>query len=709
VTRPVSIQFPRSVTEHQLVAFCRGLSGLRAPWWRSLFAGQPVIRFELHASEEGIAHFLWLPARARDYVLGQLRVSIPGARVEPADPGSAMVVDAIELRVTGLDAPLRTDSATESSAAILATLQPLREGETVVIQWLISPDRFRPGFNAFDRLLGREPASGDVLRAQREKRSEPAFAATVRIGASAPTVDRTRHLVRRTLGAFHLGTTERASFRRRLLPGALVGHQLTDGLRPIATWPCLLNAREIAAFLGVPIEGPAVAGLELGAARLLPPPARLARKGRIIGRATFPGATRPVALSVEDSLRHLHVIGPTGVGKSTLMAGLILGDISSGRAVIAIDPKGDLIMEVLERIPAERASDVIVFDPADASRPVGFNLLEGISEAPELITDHVVGIFHRLYSAFWGPRTDDILRAAVLTLAQEPGMTLAEVPVLLTDGGFRRRLLGRLNDHVLESFWGWFESLSDAERAQAVGPVLNKLRAFLLRRRLRTVIGQAESKISLERVITERKILLVSLAKGVLGEDAAGLLGAAVIARLWQTVQARAAIPAKDRHPVFCHIDEFQDYIQLPTPLGDVLAQARGYGLGLTLAHQHLGQLPKDVRDAVINNARSKVVFQTSAADARVLARELGPIVEPDDLQALGAFEAYLAAAGGRSVLPPVSIRTLPLGPGMGRAQAIRAASRQRYGREADAVDAEIRARAERIPERLVVGTRRRS
>lgn len=709
MSRPVSIVFPRSVSEDQLVTFCRGLTGLRAPWWKALLAGQPIVRFELRASSEGIAHLLWTPDRGRDFVLGQLRVAIPGTRVEPADVEPAPITDAIELRTSAADSPLRTDAAAESSAAVLATLQPLGDHESVVVQWLIAPDRHRGDLDFFDRLLGREPVSGEALRGQREKRTEPAFATSIRIGAAAPSTDRTRELVRRTLGAFHLGTTQRASFRRRLLPAALIRHQLTHGLRPIATWPCLLNAREIAAFMGAPIDGPAVAGLELGAARLLPPPAKLARRGRIVGRATFPGASRTVALTVEDSLRHLHVIGPTGVGKSTLMAGLILGDIAAGRAVVAIDPKGDLIAEVLERIPPARARDVIVFDPADAARPVGFNLLAGITDAPELITDHVVGIFHRLYSAFWGPRTDDILRAAVLTLSQEPGMTLAEVPVLLTDAGFRRRLLGRLDDHVLESFWGWFESLSDAERAQAVGPVLNKLRAFLMRKRVRNVIGQAESTISLERVIGERKILLVSLAKGVLGEDAASLLGAALIARLWQTVQARAALPASQRHPVFCHIDEFQDYLDLPTPLGDVLAQARGYGLGLTLAHQHLGQLPKPVRDAVINNARSKVVFQTSHADARVLARELGPILEPDDLQALGAFEAYLAAAAGRSVLPPVSIRTLPLGPGNGGASAIRAASRQRYGRNAADVDAEIRARAERLPERLVVGTRRRS
>lgn len=705
MTDALSIRFPRDVAEAQATAFWRGLAGLRLPWWRAVISGQPVVRFEVRANASGIAHLLWAPEGSEDYVAGQLRASLPGARIEPADPEAPQAIDAIELRTTTVTAPLRTDAAAEAGAALLATLQPLRDGESIVLQWLAVPSRLPTPNRLIDQLLGREPAGQD--RETQAKLEEPAFGASIRIGASAESLERARHLIRRSLGAFHLGTTPSVSFRRRFLPGALVRHQLHRALPPIASWPCLLNAKELAAFTGAPIESPAVAGLDLGTSRLLPPPAGLAQRGRAIGRATFPGANRQVALRTEDSLRHLHVIGPTGVGKSTLLANLILSDATAGRAVIAIDPKGDLIADVLDRIPANRERDVIVFDPADDARPVGFNLLEGITEAPELITDHVVGTFHRLYSAFWGPRTDDVLRAAILTLSRKPGMTLAEVPQLLTDGGFRQRLLSRLDDHVLEGFWAWFESLSEGERAQAVGPVLNKLRAFLMRRRLRNVIGQAESTISIEQVFERKQILLVSLAKGLLGEEAASLLGAALIARLWQVTQSRAALPAKQRHAVFCHIDEFQDYLDLPTPLGDVLAQARGYGLGLTLAHQHLGQLPKPVRDAVLANARSKVVFQTTHADARILARELGPILDPDDLQSLGAFEAYAAVAAGRAVLPPVSIETLPPKEPTGRAGAIRRASRERYGRDAATVDAEIRARAERLPERLVVGTRR--
>ncbi len=699
------LTFPRDAAAEQVLAFVRCLSGLRRPWWRALLTGQPVVCLEIRADHSGLRHLLGVPPGMSEYVLAQLRQSLPGIRTEEATREPEATSEALELRLNNNLSPLSAEHPAEASAAVMAGLLPLSPGEHAVIQWLIAPSRFPlESWAPWER-----PPSAAAQRALRDKQSEPAFAVAVRLGAASRSRERSQGIVRRLLGPFHLGTTPEATFRRRLIPSGFVSSQIAGASRPLFSWPALLNARELAAFLGLPIGGPLLPGLTLGTARHLPPSSELPERGRVIGEATFPGAERRLALSTEDSLRHLHAIGPTGVGKSTLLTSLAIQDAAAGHATIVIDPKGDLADDVLDRLPRARARDVIVFDPTDAERPVGFNLLEGVEAAPELITDHVVGIFHRLYSAFWGPRTDDILRAGVLTLAGEPGMTLCEVPTLLTDPGFRRRVLGRVDDHVLESFWGWFESLSEAERGQAIGPVTNKLRSFLLRKRLRNVIGQAESTISLEQVLAKRQVLVVSLAKGVLGEDAASLLGAALIARLWQAAQGRAALAPSERHPTFCHIDEFQDYLSLPTSLGGVLAQARGYGLGLTLSHQHLGQLPKPVREAVLANARSKVVFQTTATDARVLARELGPELTAEDLQSLGAFEAYVAAAAGRRVLPPTSIKTLPPGKSTGLGERIRTHSRERYGRPAGEVEREIRARSEREPEPSAVGTRRRS
>lgn len=708
--------FPRETRSEQIVAFARSLSGLLPPWWRR-WLGTPTLVFEVASDEQGIAHRLIAPTGQAGYVLGQLRAAIPGTRVERDELVPAAVRAATELRVSSERVPLRTDQPEATAAGLLATLQPRRAGESSVIQWTLAPVP-SGGFRGNVRLPsllaelslgdGRVQASLPIeeARAEREKRSEPQVHAVCRLGVLAASSGRELQLLRRMIGAFHAGNAPGVSFRVRWLPAGLVARRIAQ--RRPGAWTSLLNAKEVAAFLAIPIGSPQLPGLTLGGARHLAPSSDLPRRGRVLGRSTFPGAERPLALSVEDSLRHVHVLGPTGVGKTTLLSGLIVGDMAAGRGVVVVDPKGDLVADVLDRVPRERVGDVILLDPTDADRPVGLNLLAGASESPELVSDQVVSIFHGLFKAFWGPRTDDILRSAILTLAGQPGMTLVEVPQLLTDEGFRRRMVATVDDPVaLGPFWAWYEAMSPAERAQAAGPVLNKLRTFLLRRRLRNVIGQAESTFELEAVLSERKILLVSLSKGLLGDEAAGLLGSAVIARLWHAVQGRAALPPQVRTPVFAHVDEFQDYLHLPTSLADILAQSRAYGFGLTLANQHLGQLPPLVRTAVLANARTKVVFQTAASDAQVLTKEFQPHLTAADLQALGPFEAVVAAVAGNRVLPPASMVTLPPSEPTGFGAQARELSRQRYGRDRAAVEATMRDRLERRPEGTIKRRRR--
>lgn len=539
--RPFRLVFPYGTEPAQVVAFGRGLAGLLPPWWKR-WAYTPFVVFEVEADTEGIRHRLLLPAASTPYVLAQLRASLPGVRVEEDDSPRPWVTAAAELRLSNFRYPLRADEPEAAAAGLLATLQPLGSEEGVVVQWIVSPAPVprRPvdlsglavladlGFGPA-RLQANLPASERA--AEREKNAEPAVWAVGRIGARAGSRERARTLVRLVEGAFHVTSVPGVSLRRRWLPERLVARRITRRTVPLVRWPALLNARELAAVAGLPMGELTLPGLALAGTRQLAPSPAVPRTGRVLGRATFPGAERPLALSVADSLRHLAVVGPTGVGKSTLLLNLIAGDLAAGRAVIVVDPKGDLVADALDRLPAHRVRDLVLLDPTDATRPVGFNPLAQAGP-PELAADSVVDIFRGLYAAFWGPRTDDVLRASLLTLSREPGMTLAEVPVLLSDEGFRRRLTGSLDDYVLEGFWAWYEALSPGERAQAIGPVLNKLRAFLLRPRLRRVIGQSESTFSLEEVLADGRVLLVNLSKGQLGEDAAALLGATILAAL---------------------------------------------------------------------------------------------------------------------------------------------------------------------------------
>ena len=391
-----------------------------------------------------------------------------------------------------------------------------------------------------------------------------------------------------------------------------------------------------------------------------------------------------------DSLQHLHAIGPTGVGKSTLLLNLITQDMADGRSVVVIEPKGDLIEDVLSRVPDERHCDVILIDPNDKAFPVGLNPLAPMGRPPELVADQLLGVFHKLYAAHWGPRTQDILGAALQTLAQVPGSTLVGLPLLLTDQGFRRRMLKHISDPVaLEPFWAGYEAWSDNERNMAIAAVMNKLRPFLMRPQLRAMLGQSRPRFDIREVFTERKILLVNLSKGALGSETAALLGGLIISQLWQATLGRSAIDPTRRHPVFVTIDEFQDYLVLPTDLGDALGQARGLGVGFASGHQHLQQLDAATRAAVLANARNRVAFQLAPDDARVMAGG-SKVPEAADFSSLGAFECYVQLVAGDAVQPWVSARTLPPPERSSKPEAVRTTSRERYGTPRADVDAEV-------------------
>ncbi len=406
-----------------------------------------------------------------------------------------------------------------------------------------------------------------------------------------------------------------------------------------------------------------------------------------------------MALTAADSLHHLHVLGPTGVGKSTLLLNLIAQDMNAGRGLVVIEPKGDLVHEVLRRVPERRQPDVVVLDPTDEARPVGLNPLAVNGRSPELVADSLLAVFHALYRSSWGPRTQDILHAGLLTLAGTGNATLVALPRLLSDAAFRRRVVGTLDDPIaLGPFWAGFEAWTEAERTTAIAPVMNKLRPFLLRANLRRVIGQVRPRFDVRQVFSGRKILLVNLSKGRLGPEAAALLGSLVVAQLWQATLERSAVPATRRHPVFVYFDEFQDYLHLPTDLSDALTAARGFGVGLTLAHQHLHQLEPAMRAAVLANARSRVGFQLAYDDARVMASGSSQ-VDPEDFQGLGRFEAYAALLAGGSVQPWCSLRTTAPGAPISDAAVVRTASRQHYGIDRQEVEAEL--------ERLLAGRQR--
>lgn len=705
------VRFPADLKPEVVQAFLRVLSGLPRTWLPH--HGESTVVFETVATGHEIHHYLHVPEGQASFVVSQLRALIPTARITEAAVKRVAPSLGIEVQLSDRDRELDTTDPVTTAASLMASTQPLQSSEGVVIQWLLAPAIPHPvrsdgtgvASTWKQALMPTGKPDPEIVKAARDKVSAPLFRAVGRVGVVGDDPDRARHLLWRVMGSLHSLRQPGVSLRRRWLPEHMVARRVASARTPILSYPCRLNARELTGLIAWPIQGPQIPGLALAGSRSTLPDPAVPRGPRVVGEATFSGAERPIALPEREALHHLHVVGPTGVGKSTLLANLILQDIADGRGVVVIDPKGDLVADVADRIPAGQADRVVLLDPTDEGRPIGLNLLAGAHEAPELVTDQVIAIFHQMYAAFWGPRTQDVLHAGLLTLSAEPGLTLCELPVLLTNDAFRRRLVSRIDDAIaLGPFWNWYDQLKSGERAQAIGPVQNKLRPLLLRRRVRNIIGQAQPTFTMTEVLAEPKVLLVSLAKGLLGPEAASLIGSLVVAQLWQAVQARAGMPAAQRRPAFVYADEFQEYTALPTDIADVLAQARGFGVGMVLAHQHLGQVPAQVRAAVMANARSRVVFQAAADDAGVLSRQLSGGLTPNDLQDLGAFEIYASLYAGGRVRSPISARTYPMPEPLRTSERVRDASRSRYGRDRAAVEAEIVSRQQQTPPERPVG-----
>lgn len=672
----------------------------------------------------------WLGTDAPDIsarVLAVLRPQLAAAngalRAEEADPAvttptSGIVIAATSVRMRGhRRVPLGVTELPVLEATtrgLLAALSNAGRNEIVVWQLVLGP-RFAPRRVTRNSVAGDQSIASALLgtgsrpdarayRDQTEKYASYGFGCALRIGVHATTTERAQRLISTTVGAIRGLEAPGVGIRRSHVSVAAVADRRSPWL-----WPLQLSVPEVAGLLGWPLGRDPEAvlpGVPPVHPKLLPPTAALPETGRVLGVATaHPG--RSVAIRPDDALRHLHVIGPTGVGKSTLLARLALSDMDADHGLAVIDPKGDLIQDLLARVPTHRRDDVVVLDATDVS-PVGINGLaaplrdDGTPEPgwdPDLAADTVLSVFRGLYADSWGPRTHDILASCLLTLARrsarvptEPGTSLAMVPLLLTNSGFRRSITAAIvmGDPLgLGAFWSWFENISEAERLQVTAPLLNKLRPILLRPGLRAVFGQRAPRFNLTDVFTPTssgsgRILLVDLAKGTLGPEAARLLGSILVALLWQASLQRVAVPAAHRHPVFITVDEMQDYLALGSDLADALAQARGLGVGFTLAHQYLGQLPRGVKDAVLANARSRVTFQLTGQDAREFAARSNGQLTADDFTALPAFHAYadLLVDGAAGNL--LSLATDPLDAPVTDPDLLRQRSRERYGRPLD-------------------------
>ena len=651
-------------------------------------------------------------SHAGERLVSVVRELVPGCRVSRGF--SRRAVDrAVVVSARPVGAGLAAERLSAVVRAVLAALAVTAEGEELVVQLQLGR-RFSP--QALGRvepqgwleLLGLVPIpslSGERGRRMRAQVGRHRAAVCLRLGVRAASPLRQRTLLQGLLGALRLLEGPGVRLRARTEHPAKL-----DGVRRPWRAGLELGAREIVAMAGWPVGEGALPATPSAHPRVLAlPAARETQRAFATGVADQAGER--LGISISDALYHTVLLGPTGAGKSTALAHLALADIHAGRGVLLIDPKTDLVADILARIPEQRRDDVVVIDPT-SSRPVGINPLAraqttrsgalssvggsapGGGASPELVADTVLATFKGVFAESWGVRVEQVLAAALVTLARTPGATLVDLPLLLTNPAYRQRLIAASGADPLGTghFWAAYEALSEAQRQQWAGPVLTRLQPFLIRPHLRATLGQAAPSFDLGKVFTRRRIVLVSLNKGVLGAESARLLGSLLVGQLWPLILARAAVEPSRRHVVSVFIDEVQDYLSLPGSLADALAQARSLGAAFHLAHQYRGQLPAALKAGIDANARNKIIFSLSAADAAELARQAIDL-EAADFQLLPRFGVYARTMHHGRENPWCHATTLPPTPAVQDALALRASSQARYGQDAAQTEAALLAR----------------
>ena len=650
---------------------------------------RPIV-FELAADSDGVAAMFGCAKTAVQRLKRLLRAVVPDVGLEAATRPHVAAVSRVTARPMGF--PLATADPEEQVAALYDALAARRGSEVVALQLILgmthrpatartfTPDPWQP--IPLRLLDGIRPAPTEVRRRLSEHSSQARFETTLRIGVTADTAKRRRALTWEVFGTFQPMESPgvRLSLVRDTTARWLAG---TTG----PGWKLRLNTSELTPLLGWPLGDRSYPGVPSAQPKLLPVPEIVSRTESVFATGTAPGPERPVGIDPLARLQHMVVLGPTGSGKSTLLEHLILSDITAGRACCVIEPKEQLVERILATAPKEAAGRIVVLDATDSKAPVGFNPLDVGDRDPDVVVDGILAALAAVFHDSWGPRTEYLIQGALLSLARagqrrsEP-YTLIDLPRVFTDDGFRRPIVTTVRDDpTLAAFWDEFDAMRPAQRAAAIASPLNKLRKIVLRKPLVAVLGQSRPRFRLRDIFRDRKVVLVPLNDALLGTGASRLLGSLVVAELWMATLERAREKEPMKRPGMVFIDEVQNYLHLPTPIDDVLATSRSYGVAWHLAHQYRKQLPDKLRSALDVNARSKICFALDPDDARDLAK-LAPQLTPEDFQALDKHHVYTRLVAGGTPAGWCSALALPPLPDTGASAALREDSRRRYGGE---------------------------
>ena len=540
----------------------------------------------------------------------------------------------------------------------------------------------------------------EVIGRIEQKASKPGFDVVIRLVAAAPDAAQARmHLKTLTDSFLQFSSPELNRLEAAGEPetGVIRNYVLRQFGNPKHGF--ILNTEELATVWHVPTAQTDTPNIRWQKAKRLPAPDNLPGEGVMLGKNVFRGMEKTVRIKPDDRRRHIYTIGKTGTGKTTWMQNLALQDIVNGEGVAVIDPHGDMIEWLLQRIPKNRVDDVIYFYPPDVERPLGLNLLEAKSAAArDMVVAEMIAIFYKLFdpqsSGIVGPIFEHYMRNAMLLLLADPedGATLIDVPRVFTDRNFRERKLQKVSDPTVLRFWK--EEFAQAEKSNQVGElfsyIVSKVGRFISNEMMRNIVGQTQSAFDIRDVMDNKKILLVNLAKGLTGDINSNLLGFIIVSKLQMAALSRADVPEMNRPDFYLYIDEFQNVTT--DSISTILSEARKYRLNLTIAHQFVAQLEDKIRDAVLGNVGSMVAFRIGALDSDVIGKEFAPEVSENDLVNIESRNAYVKLMIDGASSKPFTMQTLPpMGADNPRiGSAIKQLSRLKFGKDRRMVELQV-------------------
>ena len=543
------------------------------------------------------------------------------------------------------------------------------------------------------------PEEQELVKSIENKSSKTGFHVNIRLVASAETEERAKEILgqlENSFSQYENGNINCFQVKKRVKKKDVAYDYIFRNFRQEDS--IILNNEEISSIFHLPIsttETPKIKWLKSNAA---PPPLDIPSEGIILGYNEYRGAKTPIRIAEKDRRRHLYAIGQTGTGKSNFLQEMAKQDAKKGNGFCFIDPHGDAIEDILASIPKERAEDVVIFDPSDIERPFGLNMMEYDPARPEqktFVINELIGIFDQLYDlkATGGPMFEQYMRNAMLLIMEDPdsGNTLMEIPKVLADEEFRAMKISRCKNPTVVDFWTKEAEKAGGEAALAnmVPYITSKLTTFISNDMMRPIIAQQKSTINFREIMDNKKILLINLSKGRIGEINARLLGMVVVGKILMNAMARVDTPEEQRTDFYLYMDEFQNVTT--NSIAQILSEARKYKLCLIIAHQFIAQLKEEISKAVFGNVGSMVVLRVGAEDAEFMEKQFAPVFSKQDLINVDNFKGFAKILINNLLSKPFNISFYPPTKGDQEiANALKELSRLKYGRDKDIVNREI-------------------